>query len=339
METSGHVAVGGADAAFNPAEFSDIISDFRRPVHIVFNEEKSIIGLLQSGKVSPERPQGKSYPLIGTLPPLYPEWLGDRNFQKAHSTRFPYVGGAMAKGIASAEMVIELAKAGCLGFFGAGGVPLDRIEQELTLIKDVLEPLGLSWGANLLNSLDLRLEEETVELYLRLGVRRISAAAYLSASKQVVHYACKGLSKKSDGSVVRMNHVFAKISRPETAKVFLSPAPDAMLNELVSEGKLTSQEAEIAATIPIAEDITVEGDSGGHTDNRPMKHGQYKSNMELSEFRARAVAKFFVELFGINKNVFTTVGRGDTVPVATNDTPEGRKENRRVIYWTSCENI
>src|SRR5690606_28943253 len=39
---------------------------------------------------------------------------------------------------------------------------------------------------------------------------------------------------------------------------------------LVQEGKLTREEAELATRIPLAEDITVEGDSGGHTDNRPI---------------------------------------------------------------------
>ena len=39
---------------------------------------------------------------------------------------------------------------------------------------------------------------------------------------------------------------------------------------MVSEGKLTASEAEIAGTIPLAEDIIIESDSGGHTDNRPL---------------------------------------------------------------------
>jgi len=37
-----------------------------------------------------------------------------------------------------------------------------------------------------------------------------------------------------------------------------------------------------------------------------------------------------VELFGIDPDTFTTEGRGASQPVASNDTPEGRKKNRRV---------
>jgi trans-AT polyketide synthase/acyltransferase/oxidoreductase domain-containing protein len=48
------------------------------------------------------------------------------------------------------------------------------------------------------------------------------------------------------------------------------PAPPAMLATLVTGGLLTPAEAELAAKIPLAEDIIVESDSGGHTDNRPL---------------------------------------------------------------------
>ena len=54
------------------------------------------------------------------------------------------------------------------------------------------------------------------------------------------------------------------------ARRFLSPAPEALLRGLVARGALTAAEAELAAHVPVAEDVTVEADSGGHTDNRPL---------------------------------------------------------------------
>jgi outer membrane protein OmpA-like peptidoglycan-associated protein len=68
----------------------------------------------------------------------------------------------------------------------------------------------------------------------------------------------------------------------------------------------------------------------GYTDNTPMKNGAYKDNMELSQIRAEAVAKFFEELFGMDPKIFEAIGKGDSNPIASNDTPEGRKMNRRV---------
>jgi trans-AT polyketide synthase/acyltransferase/oxidoreductase domain-containing protein len=64
--------------------------------------------------------------------------------------------------------------------------------------------------------------------------------------------------------------VFAKISRPETARRFLMPAPKAILDALVGKGQLTREEAELAALVPVAEDVTMEADSGGHTDNQTL---------------------------------------------------------------------
>ncbi len=50
----------------------------------------------------------------------------------------------------------------------------------------------------------------------------------------------------------------------------MRPAPKDILQSLVSEGRITQQQANLAEKIPVADDITVEADSGGHTDNRPL---------------------------------------------------------------------
>jgi len=68
----------------------------------------------------------------------------------------------------------------------------------------------------------------------------------------------------------------------------------------------------------------------GHTDNVPIVHSKYPNNMALSQARAEAVVKFFVDLFNLPQNIFVANGKGDTMPVASNDTEEGRKKNRRV---------
>ena len=114
------------------------------------------------------------------------------------------------------------------------------------------------------------LEASVAEMYVAKGVRRVSAAAYMALTPAIVHYASSGIYVDANGQVQRPNMVFAKISRPEVARHFMSPPPAAMLDALVAEGKLTTSEAQLAATLPVAEDITVESDSGGHTDNRPL---------------------------------------------------------------------
>lgn len=70
----------------------------------------------------------------------------------------------------------------------------------------------------------------------------------------------------------------------------------------------------------------------GHTDSLPIKESmdrRYSDNMELSFLRAKAVA-LILEKNGVPLDRISVIGYGDTRPVASNDTPQGRLENRRV---------
>ena len=66
----------------------------------------------------------------------------------------------------------------------------------------------------------------------------------------------------------------------------------------------------------------------GHTDST----GDAAHNMDLSKRRAEAVKSVLVSQFGIDAAGLTTAGLGSTKPVASNDTPQGRAENRRVEF-------
>jgi PfaD family protein len=251
--------------AFSPDALPAVIERVREPLHVLRDLHTGALGAGLAG------PGGPHQGLVATLPPLYPEWLGDRSFNEAHGVRFPYVAGEMANGIASTAMAIAQARAGMLGFFGSAGLSPQRVEQGLVEMRQALEAQGLPFGANLIHSVhEPALEMAIVQLFLDHGVRRVSASAFMNLTPAVVRYAATGLRQGPDGRIERTNHVFAKISRPEVARPFLSPAPPAMLDALVAQGLLTAEEARLAAHVPVAEDITVEADSGGHTDNRPL---------------------------------------------------------------------
>ena len=257
---------------FSLHELTEAVHHVRHPVHVIRKGPHGPLGLAWEGAISPS---GNGVPdpylLMATLPAIYPEWLGDRSFQEVHGVRFPYIAGAMYHGIASTAMVIEMARAGMIGFYGSAGLPLAVVEKAVTEIRAALEPKGLPWGINLIYSpQEPALEEAIVDMYLKENVRRISAAAFMRLSPSVVRFAATGLKTDPSGRVIRERHVFAKLSRPEVARHFMEPAPQKILDRLVAAGKLTREEANIAARIPVAEDITVEADSGGHTDNRPL---------------------------------------------------------------------
>jgi trans-AT polyketide synthase/acyltransferase/oxidoreductase domain-containing protein len=115
------------------------------------------------------------------------------------------------------------------------------------------------------NPSDPAIEEKTVDLLLKYGVRVIEASAYMGITPSLVRYRSNGL-RRDAGRVIAGNRIIAKISRPEVAEAFLSPAPARITGKLVEERKITSEQAELLQEIPMADDICVEADSGGHTD-------------------------------------------------------------------------
>ncbi len=215
-----------------------------------------------------EQPADGVLPLVGYAPRLAPESLGDPAFRETHGLRYAYVGGAMANGISSVEMVEALARAGMLGFFGSAGMSLDRVEAAIERIQQSVGDRPHAF--NLIHSPnEPRSEAEVVDLYLRRGVRLVSASAYLDLTLPLVRYRVSGVHRGPGGEIVTPNRVIAKVSRTEVARKFLSPPPADMLQQLVNENVITSEAAQLAARVPVAGDLTAEADSGGHTDNRP----------------------------------------------------------------------
>lgn len=101
---------------------------------------------------------------------------------------------------------------------------------------------------------------------------------------------------------------------------------------LFSPGQATLQSASVSAMRAIASvlaradfPITIEG----HTDNIPIATTQFPSNWELSAVRATTVLRLFNE-GGVGSERLTAIGYGDTRPVETNTSIEGRARNRRV---------
>jgi chemotaxis protein MotB len=67
----------------------------------------------------------------------------------------------------------------------------------------------------------------------------------------------------------------------------------------------------------------------GHTDNVPLGRGRFATNWELSAARALAVVRFMQEA-GVDPARLAAAGYGEFQPIAPNDTPEGRSQNRRI---------
>ncbi len=68
----------------------------------------------------------------------------------------------------------------------------------------------------------------------------------------------------------------------------------------------------------------------GHTDNEPIRYSSWRTNWELSAGRALAVLHHFIEQRGVAPERMQAAAMGEFHPVASNDTAEGRRQNRRV---------
>lgn len=253
---------------FDPAGLASLAHRAREELVVLGGDPDSATGLAVGGRLVTGSADG--YPVVGILPPLCPESLGDSAFRAAHGTRFAYVAGEMANGIATTDLVVAVAEAGMLGVFGAAGLPARAVATAVDELSTRL-PGRVNWAVNLIHSpAEPLAEEQTAQLLVERGVPCVSASAYLDLTPAVVRCAVAGLRRDRTGEVVRARRVVAKLSRPEVAARFLAPAPRDLVRGLVERGQVTEDEAELAAHVPVADDVTVEADSGGHTDNRPM---------------------------------------------------------------------
>ncbi len=204
-------------------------------------------------------------PMAASRRGLAPETLGSAAFRAAHGAKYAYVCGAMAHGVSSVDMVVRCAKAGILSYFGSGGLSPDRVEAAIREIQSRVAP-GEPYGVNLLSG---SREAENVALCLKHGVRAVDASAYVRVTPELALYRLSGL-ERDGGGVAARNRVMAKLSRPEVAAEFLKPAPPELVDRLLAEGRVTATQADLARRVPMADDICVEADSGGHTDRGVM---------------------------------------------------------------------
>ena len=262
--------IEGSTTHFDNAAMSTILKDLSLACYVVNHPEKGL-GVSQQAEITSgdTASAANSQPVSAFAPALGTQSLGDEDFRRCHGVKYAYYAGAMANGISSEELVIALGQAGILCSFGAAGLIPSRVEQAINRIQAAL-PNG-PYAFNLIHSpSEPALERGSVELFLKHQVKTVEASAFLGLTPQIVHYRAAGLSRDAQGEIQIGNKVIAKVSRTEVASKFMQPAPVKMLQALVDEGRITAEQMELAQLVPMADDITAEADSGGHTDNRPL---------------------------------------------------------------------
>ena len=194
--------------------------------------------------------------------------LGSAVFRRTHGLTYAYVCGGMYRGIASPDLVIDAARAGVLSFLGSGGLTTEAVRSAIAEVR-AAGGLRAPFGVDVVHDVyDDTPQAELVSLLVEQGVTHVEASAFVRVTPALVRYVGAGLARAADGGVERRTHLLAKVSRPEVAREFLASAPSEIVAGLVRDGLLTAEQAELLRSVPVADDLCVEGDSGGHTDRR-----------------------------------------------------------------------
>ena len=281
----------------------DLLRQISRPLLLMTSEGR--MKIVDSDQLVIDGLTG-SEDVRGTIPACSLQSLGCRSFCRDHGLGYPYVGGSMAKGISSIDMVKSFGEAGMLGFFGSAGLTFEEVEAAIDDLQQ--HRPHIPFGVNLIHSpTEPELEKSLVELYLRRGIQLIEASAFLGLTLPVVRYRTHGIHRDSQGQIVTPNRIIAKVSREEVAARFFAPPAEKFLRQLVASGDLSEEQAVLAEQIPMAQDVTAEADSGGHTDNRPA----------LSLFPTLLAQKHQVQQqYGYQQPLRTGLGGGIATPAA-----------------------
>ncbi len=251
--------------SFKLEESKECFENLSKSIYLYKNNDSTYV--THSGKLSFVKKNQDFFSLLAVDTPVDVSCFNSDGFLSEHHLKYPYLVGGMAHGISSVEMVVNLGKAGFMGFFGTGGLSIEEIERAIIQIQEKLSQ-NKPYGFNMI-SFDPKFDQKLIDLFLKYQVRRIEVGGAVTITPAVVEYRLKGAYKEEDNRIITPNKIFAKVSREEIATLFISPPPERIVNQLLKEGKITHQEAEIAKEIPMSEDIIAEADSGGHTDNRP----------------------------------------------------------------------
>jgi trans-AT polyketide synthase/acyltransferase/oxidoreductase domain-containing protein len=222
-----------------------------------------------------------SVPVETSVPPTVPAQIvesngkvqitastfGDKEFKKDYGIKYAYAAGGIHHGISSPGFVIRMAQAGLLAYFGTGGLTISQVESAVKQIQSAVNATEAYGVSVICNNNHPHHENALVDLLLKHRVRNLEVVDCIQVTTALLRYRLKGLSRQANGEVVCANRVLARVTHPDVAALFLSPAPERLVNKLLAENKITPQEADLAAKVPLADDVCIEANSGWHSDN------------------------------------------------------------------------
>lgn len=188
--------------------------------------------------------------------------LGSQTFKKRFNLAYACLAGGMFRGISSARLVVQMGNAGMMGFFGTQGLPLEKVDENIAIIRRGLDK-GREFGVNLSAGPD---QAALVSLILERDITCIEVSGFIDVPPELVKYRAAGMGKDPNHPDRPCNRIIAKLSRPEVAEHFLSSPRERILDQLVNSGEISASQASMARKFPVADALCVTAGCGGHTD-------------------------------------------------------------------------
>ena len=149
------------DIVFDSEAIQEKLSATDKPCYIM-QDFRGRIGASNDGELVSE---GRGLKVLAMTNPMTAAQLGDPSFQKDYNLKYSYKTGAMANGIASADLVIAIGKANLLASYGAAGQVPERIIESINKIQANLP--HQTYAVNLIHSpSEQALEAGAVDLFL-----------------------------------------------------------------------------------------------------------------------------------------------------------------------------
>lgn len=203
---------------------------------------------------------------------------------------------------------------------------IDRLslEQQMEDLKTAL--FGKNQEASdLQNQLEMA-SQETATLETRLAVTETAAIKKIHDAEETTRARenlIQDLQKEIKAGHVKISQMNNRLSVQIIDKILFSTGSD----EISAKGKTLLKKLGHSLK-KMKQKIQIEG----HTDNIPIRGllaGKYPTNWELSTGRATHVVRYLITQ-GVKPGHLLAVGMAHHNPVASNETPEGRQENRRI---------
>jgi len=177
-------------------------------------------------------------------------------FNIEYGLKYPYLVSGIERGISSKEMIVKCGKEHILSFLGTKKMNIEKVKESIIYIKERLSN-GEVYGVNITyDPFDKGLASQIIDLCLEYEVKYIEISGYMNIPDFIIRYKLKNIRQKNN-KVICDNKVFLKTDRLSNLNQWMERMPDEVLNSLVEEKLIKSEERELAKYISIIDAVTI----------------------------------------------------------------------------------